>query len=60
MEIDRLLRLKEVLQYIPVGKSSWWEGVRSGRYPSPVRLGPRTTAWKLSSIMKLVNGDVVK
>lgn len=60
MEADRLLRLKEVLQYIPVGKSSWWEGVRSGRYPSPVHLGPRTTAWKLSSIMKLVNGEEPK
>lgn len=26
---------------IPVGKSTWWEGVRSGRYPKPVKLGPR-------------------
>ncbi|WP_223921949.1 AlpA family transcriptional regulator [Geobacter sp. AOG2] len=60
MDADRLVRLKEVLHYIPVGKSSWWEGVRSGRYPAPVHLGPRTTAWKLSSIMKLVNGEESK
>jgi predicted DNA-binding transcriptional regulator AlpA len=53
---DRLLRVKEVLQYIPVGKSTWWEGVRTGRYPTPVRLSPRVTAWKLSSIMQLVDG----
>lgn len=58
MEEDRLLRLKEVLQYIPVGKSTWWAGVRSGRFPPPVRLGPRTTTWKFSAIMKLVvNGE---
>ena len=56
---DRLIRLKEVLAYIPVGKTTWWEGVRFGRYPQPVRhLGPRVTAWKLSSIMRLINGEV--
>ena len=51
---DRLLRLKEVLQFIPVSKSNWWDGVRTGRYPAPVHLGPRVTAWKLSAIMQLV------
>lgn len=57
LEGDRLLRLKEVLEYIPVGKSTWWAGVKSGRYPAPVHhLGPRITAWSYSSIMHLVNG----
>lgn len=55
---DRLLRLNEVLRYVPVGKSTWWEGVRTGRYPAPVRLGSRVTAWRLSSIMQLVKGEV--
>jgi len=54
-EIDRLLRLKEVLQYIPVGRSTWWSGVKSGRYPAPIKLGPRTTTWTLSSILQLMN-----
>ena len=55
--IDRLIRLKEVLEYIPVSKSSWWAGVKSGRYPAPVHhLGPRVTAWKLSAIKQLVDG----
>ena len=32
---------------IPVSKSTWWEGVKSGRYPQPVRtLGRRITAAK--------------
>lgn len=39
---------------IPVCKSSWWNGVRSGRYPKPVKLGPRTTAWKASDIRRVV------
>ncbi len=39
---------------IPVGKSSWWEGVKTGRYPRPLKLGPRTTVWTVESIRKLI------
>jgi hypothetical protein len=40
---------------IPVCKSTWWEGVRTGRYPRPVKLGPRTTAWRAEDIRKLID-----
>ena len=39
---------------IPVGKSSWWAGVKSGRYPKAHKLGPRTTVWKVEDIRKLI------
>ncbi len=39
---------------IPVSKSSWWAGVKSGRYPAPTKLGPRTTAWRVESIRALI------
>jgi predicted DNA-binding transcriptional regulator AlpA len=40
---------------IPVGKSTGWEGVRSGRYPQPVRtLGRRITAWRVEDIRALI------
>ena len=39
---------------IPVGKSTWWEGVKSGRFPKPVKLGPRTTAWRVEDIRALI------
>ena len=39
---------------IPVKKSSWWAGVKSGRIPQPVKLGPRTTAWRVEDIRALV------
>jgi prophage regulatory protein len=39
---------------IPIGRSSWWQGVRAGRYPSPVKLGPRTTCWKVEDIRALI------
>jgi prophage regulatory protein len=38
---------------IPVGRSTWWEGVRIGRFPPPVKLGPRTSAWRASEILAL-------
>ena len=40
----------------PVGKSSWWEGVRAGRFPQPVKLGPRVTAWRVEDIRALIVG----
>ncbi|HYS86325.1 MAG TPA: AlpA family phage regulatory protein [Bradyrhizobium sp.] len=62
------LRLKQIIgdpratppipALIPVGRSSWWAGVRSGRFPKPVKLGPRTTAWTLSSILALIQSCV--
>jgi predicted DNA-binding transcriptional regulator AlpA len=43
-----------VAAIIPVSRSSWWAGVRSGRYPKPVKLGPGTTAWRISDIRALI------
>lgn len=39
---------------IPIGKSAWWAGVRDGRFPAPVKLGPRTTAWRVEDIRDLI------
>jgi prophage regulatory protein len=40
---------------IPVGRSTWWAGVKSGRFPKPIKLGPRTTAWRVEDIRALLN-----
>jgi hypothetical protein len=39
---------------IPVSKSTWWEGVRSGRYPKPIKLELRLTAWRVEDIRALI------
>ena len=39
---------------IPISKSTWWAGVRSGRYPRPIKLGPRLTAWRVEDIRALI------
>lgn len=52
--VQGLLRLPQVLSMIPVSKSAWWEGGRTGRYPKPVKLGPRTTVWRAEDIAAFI------
>ncbi|HUJ18938.1 MAG TPA: AlpA family phage regulatory protein [Nitrospirota bacterium] len=39
---------------IPVSKSSWWAGVKSGKYPKPVKLSARCTCWRVEDIRSLI------
>lgn len=48
------LRLKDVLRLFPVSKSTWWLGIQQGRYPKPVKLSTRITAWHVSDIQNLL------
>lgn len=49
-----LLRLTQVLQVVPVSRSTWLAGVKTGRFPPPVRIGPRARAWRSSDVRALV------
>lgn len=49
------LRLPDVLKYFPVSKSTWWAGVKEGKYPKPVKLGPKMTAWRVEDIRTLIS-----
>ena len=51
------LRLPEVLRLIPVSRSTWWAGVKAGRYPKPHKIGARCTAWRAEDIRALIQGD---
>ena len=58
------LRLRQILgnpkatppvaPIIPVGKSNWHEGVKSGRYPRPVKIGTKISAYRVEDIRALV------
>lgn len=65
---DGLIRLSQIVgdskadppipPLIPVSRSTWWAGVKSGRYPCPVyHLGPRITAWRVKDIRKLIDKE---
>jgi predicted DNA-binding transcriptional regulator AlpA len=57
------MRLKQILgdkktntpALIPIGRTSFLNGVKTGKYPQPVKLGERTTAWRVEDIRALIN-----
>jgi len=55
------LRLRDVIGdknnpgIIPVSRSSWYKGIAEGRYPKPVKLGERASAWRVEDIRKLID-----
>ena len=48
------IRVSEIIKLIPIGKSTWWAGVKAGRFPQSVKLGKRTTAWRVEEILNLI------
>jgi prophage regulatory protein len=55
LPITGFIRLPVVLQHIPVARSTWWAGVRDGRFPPPVKIGGVTT-WRVEDIRDLIEG----
>ena len=40
------LRLRQVLQFIPIGPTRWYQGVKSGEFPAPIAIAPRVEPWR--------------
>nr|WP_294508948.1 AlpA family phage regulatory protein [uncultured Bilophila sp.] len=53
---DRLLRLKEVFEIIPMSRATWYRGVWAGFYPQPKKHG-RSSLWRMSDLQKLIIGN---
>ena len=51
---DILWRLPTVLKNFPVSRSGWYQGVKDGRYPAPVRLSSKVVCWKSADIRTLI------
>lgn len=45
--------LTKILAIFPISKSSWWQGVKDGRYPKSIKHGGRTF-WKAQDIHDLI------
>lgn len=54
LPIEGFVRIRQVLAVIPVSRAAWWDGVAKGRYPAKVKLGPKTTAWRVEDIRTLI------
>lgn len=54
------VRLSQILAPngpIPMSKSNWWQGVADGRFPQPIKLGPRTTVWRAEEIRAFIEAQ---
>lgn len=54
LEGDGFIKLSEVLEYIPVSRSSWYRGIKEKRYPAPIKLGKRARGYHIPAIRALV------
>lgn len=39
---------------LPISKSGFWAGVKSGRFPQPRKISPRVTVWRAEDINNLL------
>jgi hypothetical protein len=57
------LRLRQIIgdpkkgipAIIPVCATTWWNGVKSGRYPQGVKISAKATAWRVEDIRALID-----
>jgi predicted DNA-binding transcriptional regulator AlpA len=49
------LRLPQVLELIPIGKSTLWEKVKKGEFPKQIKLGPKTSVWRKSDVQAYID-----
>ena len=57
LPLSGFIRLNQVLGPdgpIPLSRSSWYAGIKEGRFPKPVALGPRTKAYRVEEIRALL------
>lgn len=51
---EGFVRLPQILAVIPISKSQFWLGVKNGRFPRPIKLGVKTTVWRVEDIRALI------
>jgi len=52
---EGFVRLPQVLHVLGIGKTTFWEGIKAGRFPAPIKLGPRMSVWKVEDIRSLIS-----
>ena len=52
------LRIKQIVgpgNPIPISRATWWQGVKDGKFPKPVKLSENVTAWRVEDIRDLID-----
>jgi len=55
LRLAQIIGNSEVPGIIPVSRTTFLENVRTGRFPKPIKLSPRCTAWRVSDIRALMD-----
>lgn len=58
METESLLRLPEVERRTGLRRAHLYQLVRSGRFPRPLKIGDRASAWRASEIVAWIASRV--
>lgn len=57
---EKMLRMKQILEMIPVQRSTIWIWTKEGRFPQPVKLGQATVCWRLSDVQQFIDKSGVQ
>ncbi len=60
---DELIELEDIIgskkkgikPIIPVSRSTWFDGVKDGRFPKPIHLSARRTVWFKSDVLTFLD-----
>ncbi|NBA96296.1 AlpA family transcriptional regulator [Pseudomonas sp. R5(2019)] len=55
-----VIRQPVVLAVTGYSKATLWNHIRDGKFPQPVQIGPRSIAWRVSDIRKLLASFTTK
>ena len=54
---ESLIRLKAVLEILQISKSTFYAGIKAQRYPRPLHISARTSAWRRADIVALIDQE---
>ncbi|HEX7082357.1 MAG TPA: AlpA family phage regulatory protein [Gammaproteobacteria bacterium] len=54
LPVTGLVRRRHFAHVLPFCWSTWLRGIKDGRFPQPVRLGPKTVAWRVEDVRRVL------
>lgn len=54
-----VVRLPQILAVLPFSRSTWIRGIQEGRFPKPIKYGPRTQAWRVEDVREVLEHGAV-
>lgn len=57
---ERLLAFSEVQKIIPISKSRWYENMKNGEAPKPIKISRSRAVWLESEIIKFLNNRIAE